>query len=39
MKIDHVKITELKPATYNPRKWDDKVLADMTEIIKRFGLS
>src|ERR1035437_9053005 len=38
LKIEQVKISELKPATYNPRKWDDKVLADMTESITRFGL-
>ncbi len=38
MKIDHVQIKELKPSAYNPRKWDDKVLYDMSESIKRFGL-
>jgi DNA modification methylase len=38
MKIDHVQIKDLKPATYNPRKWDNKILADMSESIKRFGL-
>lgn len=38
MKIEQVKVSELKPSVYNPRKWDDKVIADMTESIKRFGL-
>lgn len=38
MKVEHVKISGLKPSTYNPRKWDDKVIADMTESIKCFGL-
>jgi DNA modification methylase len=38
MKIEQVPIKELKPSTYNPRKWDDKVISDMTESIKRFGL-
>lgn len=38
MKIDHINIKDLKVATYNPRKWDDKILFDMTESIKRFGL-
>ena len=38
MKIEHIKINELKPAVYNPRIWDDKIISDMTESIKRFGL-
>jgi DNA modification methylase len=38
MKIEQVKVSALKPSAYNPRKWDDKVIADMTESIKRFGL-
>jgi len=38
MKIEHIKTSDLKPSIYNPRKWDDKVIADMTESIKRFGL-
>lgn len=38
MKIEQVSVKELKPSVYNPRKWDDKVISDMTESIKRFGL-
>ena len=38
MKIEHIQIKELKSSAYNPRKWDDKIIADMTESIKRFGL-
>ena len=38
MKIVSVPIQNLKPSTYNPRKWDDKVIADMKESITRFGL-
>jgi DNA modification methylase len=38
MKIEQVSVKELKPSAYNPRKWDDKVISDMTESIKRFGL-
>ena len=38
MKIEQVQIGELKASTYNPRKWDDKVLADMQQSIERFGL-
>lgn len=34
----YVKIDELKPADYNPRKWSDKAVADLKESIKRFGL-
>ncbi|MFA6270410.1 MAG: DNA methyltransferase [Candidatus Paceibacterota bacterium] len=38
MKIEQVKVSELKPSVYNPRKWNEKTIADMTESIKRFGL-
>lgn len=38
MKIEQMNIKELKASTYNPRKWDEKIIADMTESIKRFGL-
>lgn len=38
MKVEFVKVTELKPSVYNPRKWDEKTLSDMEESIKRFGL-
>jgi DNA modification methylase len=38
MKIEQVPVKELKPSVYNPRKWDDKAIYDMTESIKRFGL-
>lgn len=38
MKIEHIQINELKSSTYNPRKWDDKIVADMTESINRFGI-
>lgn len=38
MKVEQVPMKDLKPSFYNPRKWDDKVIADMTESINRFGL-
>ncbi len=38
LKIEHVAPKDLKPATYNPRKWDDKTLTDIKESISRFGL-
>jgi DNA modification methylase len=36
--IQHINITELKPALYNPRKWSDEAIKQLTESIKRFGL-
>jgi DNA modification methylase len=38
LKVEFVKVSELKPSVYNPRKWDDKIISDMTESITRFGL-
>jgi len=38
IKIEQVPVEDLKPAAYNPRKWDEKALADMKESISRFGL-
>lgn len=38
IRIEQVKVSELKPSVYNPRKWDDKIISDMTESINRFGL-
>ncbi len=38
MKVVHVPISELKPATYNPRKWDQVAITNLKESIKRFGL-
>lgn len=36
--IEHVDIKKLKPATYNPRKWEQKAIDDLMESIRRFGL-
>lgn len=38
LKIQHIKVSELKPATYNPRKWNEAAIEQLTESIKRFGL-
>jgi DNA modification methylase len=38
IKIVPVKISELKAATYNPRKWSDESIAGLTASIKQFGL-
>ena len=36
--IVEVPIGDLKPAPYNPRKWTEKAIADITESVKKFGL-
>lgn len=38
LNIVYVNISELIPAVYNPRKWDDSAIAQLTESIKHFGL-
>ena len=38
LKIETVAVTALNPAPYNPRKWSEKALAELSESIKRFGL-
>jgi DNA modification methylase len=37
LKITFVKVDSLKPAIYNPRKWDDAKKAKLRESIERFG--
>lgn len=36
--ITEVKIKDLKPAPYNPRKWSEHAIAGLTASIKQFGL-
>jgi len=38
LQIVAVEIKELNPAPYNPRKWDENSLNQLTESISRFGL-
>lgn len=38
LNIQQVKIAELKPAIYNPRKWSEAATEQLIESIKRFGL-
>ena len=38
MKTIDVPISELKPASYNPRKWSDKAIEDLKQSIQEFGL-
>lgn len=38
LNIQNVKIKELSPAEYNPRRWSDDAIKQLTESVKRFGL-
>ncbi len=38
IKIEYVSIDILKPAEYNPRKWDKKAEAQLSVSIKRYGV-
>lgn len=38
LKIVEVKVADLKPAQYNPRKWSEPAIEQLTESVKRFGL-
>jgi DNA modification methylase len=38
LKVYYVPINQLKPATYNPRKWNASATTQLKESIKRFGL-
>lgn len=37
LNVVYVPVAELLPATYNPRKWSEEAIAQLTENIKRFG--
>jgi DNA modification methylase len=38
LNIKTVKISQLNPAPYNPRKWSEEATGQLTESIKRFGM-
>jgi DNA modification methylase len=38
IQIVQVDANKLEPADYNPRKWDDFAIKQLTESVKRFGL-
>lgn len=38
IKVFYVDADQLKPAEYNPRKWDEFAIKQLTQSIKRFGL-
>jgi len=38
IKIEYVAIPSLLPAIYNPRKWNEKLMKDLKQSIKNFGV-
>lgn len=38
LQIEQIQITKLNPAVYNPRKWSEDQIAQLTESITKFGL-
>ena len=38
LKIEYTATKDLRPSDYNPRKWDEKAITDLTESIKNYGL-
>lgn len=38
LEVTYQNVKELNPATYNPRKWSDDAIAQLTDSIKSFGL-
>lgn len=38
LRIVKVNISDLKPATYNPRKWSEEKIGQLTDSIRQFGL-
>lgn len=38
LKIAYVPVNSLKPAEYNPRKWDEKAEAKLTESFSEYGI-
>lgn len=38
LKVRYVPISQIKMADYNPRKWSERAVADLTEGIKKYGL-
>jgi DNA modification methylase len=38
LNIKYILVKDLIPSVYNPRKWDNKAIADLTESVKKYGL-
>lgn len=36
--VRYVSLSLLRPATYNPRRWDQTAMAQLKESIRRFGV-
>ena len=36
--IEYIKVSDLNPASYNPRKWSEDATTQLTESIRKFGL-
>ncbi len=37
LNIKYILVEDLIPSVYNPRKWNDEAVADLTESIKKYG--
>ncbi|MCX6732909.1 MAG: DNA methyltransferase [Candidatus Roizmanbacteria bacterium] len=38
LNIEYIDVSLLKPAEYNPRKWDEEAISGLTESVQRFGV-
>lgn len=38
LQIQTVKISDLNPAPYNPRKWSEEAIAQLTDSVRQFGM-
>lgn len=38
LNITQVSVKDLRPSDYNPRKWSEEAISQLTESIQRFGL-
>jgi len=38
LEVQYILVSDLNPAEYNPRKWDENAIKQLTKSIKRFGL-
>lgn len=38
LKVEYVDIDVLKPSVYNPRRWDESAVTNLTESVKRYGV-
>lgn len=38
LSVDHIDINALKPSLYNPRKWSNEAIKQLTLSIEKFGM-